>query len=207
MTSTSYSVRQGPRSGQPAAHPQMLFDFGPFTLRTHDAVLLRNGQLEPVRYKVFEALRLLLEEHGRIVGRERLLDRVWPGEFVEENSVTQTISLLRRVLNPHFPNQQPIETLSKKGYRLAVPVKVRSEDSARLPGAQGDKREAEPQTPKPQIGQILVFSPSQVADAIIAARGRTTLTATLLPARPEQGTMADTSTRGDSRTLTSNPGK
>ena len=175
-----------PSSAGAAAQAQLFFEFGPFTLRTQDSALLREGEVVPLRFKVFETLRVLVEAHGRIVGRNQLLERVWPGEFVEENSVTQTISLLRRVLDPCFPNQRAIETLSKKGYRLAVPVKVRAEDGMQPFDMHGDRtKAADLQRPRSLIGQVLVFSPSQVADAILAARGKSTLTATLLPVQPE----------------------
>ena len=156
----------------PSQPPRTLYyDFGPFTLRTRDSVLLRDGSLVPMRHKVLETLRVLVEEHGHFISRAELLDRVWNGEFVEESSITQNISLLRRVLDPEFPGQRPIETLSKKGYRFAVPVTIREGDAPtpifRANVAPAPSADAPPDH-KSMVGQILVFAPSRIADAIIA---------------------------------------
>jgi hypothetical protein len=55
---------------------------------------------------------------GRVVGKDELLSRVWPGTFVQESSLSQNIYLLRRALGgDHY-----IETVPKIAYRFTVPV-------------------------------------------------------------------------------------
>jgi DNA-binding winged helix-turn-helix (wHTH) protein len=82
-------------------------------------------QLEP---KVFDLLVLLLEQRGRLVEKETLMQQIWPNTFVEESNLTRNISTLRRVLESVGTAQQFIETIPKHGYRFIAEVKeIRTE--------------------------------------------------------------------------------
>jgi DNA-binding winged helix-turn-helix (wHTH) protein len=64
---------------------------------------------------------MLVERHGRLVTRQELLDRVWAGTFVTDETVAQRISCLRKVLARHSPTDL-IETIPKQGYRFVAEV-------------------------------------------------------------------------------------
>src|SRR5262249_24699899 len=49
---------------------------------------------------------------------------------VEEGNIFQTISVLRKVLNPHFEGSGPIVTVARRGYRFGVEVRKRVPDRA-----------------------------------------------------------------------------
>lgn len=76
-------------------------------------------RIEP---KAMEVLMVLAGRSGGVVSREELLSLVWPGVVVGDEALTQSIIKLRRALgdNPRTPTY--IETISKRGYRLIVPV-------------------------------------------------------------------------------------
>jgi TolB-like protein/DNA-binding winged helix-turn-helix (wHTH) protein/Tfp pilus assembly protein PilF len=82
-----------------------------------DRVLLRNGQAIPLAPKEFETLLALVEAGGRLVGKEALVARVWPGTFVGDGSLARNISVLRKELGEDL-----ILTVPKVGYRLASVV-------------------------------------------------------------------------------------
>jgi len=73
------------------------YEFGEFRIDRLDRVLMRDGELVPLTPKVFDLLLLLIENHGHVVGKERLMSEVWPDTFVEEGNLTQNISVLRKV--------------------------------------------------------------------------------------------------------------
>ncbi len=52
--------------------------------------------------KAFDTLLVLVEEAGRLVTKDELLQRVWPDAFVEEGSIANNVSMLCKILNPHF---------------------------------------------------------------------------------------------------------
>jgi len=101
-----------------------LYEFDRFCLDVSERILRCDQQEAPLAPKVFETLLLLVENSGRVVGKEELLKAVWPDNFVEESSLTQNISLLRKVLGDGVDGRRFIETIPKRGYRFIAPVRV-----------------------------------------------------------------------------------
>src|SRR6185295_7202224 len=73
--------------------------------------------------KDLEVLLVLVENQGHTVGKEQLLEKVWPGTFVEEGNLARHVSVLRQVLSQGQNGQQYIETIPKRGYRFVAPVR------------------------------------------------------------------------------------
>ena len=103
--------------------PKRLYECGPFLLDPENRILARDGEPIPLPPKAFETLLLLVEQRGALLEKERLLRTVWPDTFVEENNLTQYVSLLRKVLGDNAGEQQYIETVPKLGYRFVAPVR------------------------------------------------------------------------------------
>ena len=97
------------------------FRIGHFFININANRILSQGQEIKIEPKVMEVLRLLIDADGATVGKSELLQKVWDEALVTENSLTQAISKLRKILEDEG-GRQVIETISKKGYRLAVPV-------------------------------------------------------------------------------------
>src|SRR5437899_6673296 len=49
--------------------------------------LLREGQTVPLTPKVFEILKVLVENHGHLFEKDELMKSVWPDSFVEEGNL------------------------------------------------------------------------------------------------------------------------
>src|SRR6188768_41916 len=98
------------------------YQFGPFHLDGRERRLSRGGDVIPLRLKVFETLLALVENAGRLVTKQELLDTVWPGTAVEENNLNHNVSVLRKALGERATGQQYIETVPRVGYRFAAPV-------------------------------------------------------------------------------------
>jgi DNA-binding winged helix-turn-helix (wHTH) protein/tetratricopeptide (TPR) repeat protein len=101
------------------------FTFGPFRLHPREGTLTRAGEPVPLTPKEFDTLLTLVEAGGRVVCREEIIDRVWPDSYVGDGSLARNISVLRKTLGA-----QVIETISRRGYRLTMPVSVVSSDTA-----------------------------------------------------------------------------
>ena len=102
---------------------KQLYEFGPFRLDAGERLLIREGRTVPLPPKVFDTLLTLVENSGRIIGKEELMQLLWPDTFVEESNLTQNISQLRRALSDGNGDAQYIETIPKRGYRFAANVK------------------------------------------------------------------------------------
>jgi Tol biopolymer transport system component/DNA-binding winged helix-turn-helix (wHTH) protein len=108
---------------------RLSYEFGPFRLDTSEHVLLRDGRPVPLTPKVFDVLCVLVENHGHLVEKERLLGEVWPDAFVEEGALNRSVSLLRKALGDSPSGQRYIQTAPKRGYRFVAPVTVSGAES------------------------------------------------------------------------------
>lgn len=99
-----------------------ILDFGPFRIDLSEGTLSRGGKAVPLAPKLFETLALLVENAGRVVGKDEMMERLWQDTFVEESSLSQNIFQLRKVLNNGSSDQDYIETIPKRGYRFAQHV-------------------------------------------------------------------------------------
>jgi DNA-binding winged helix-turn-helix (wHTH) protein/dipeptidyl aminopeptidase/acylaminoacyl peptidase len=98
------------------------YRFGDFTLDLEGGFLRRGDEEVPLRPKSFEALTFLVERHGRLVGKTELVDAIWPGTAVTDNSLAQCLADIRRALGDE--SHQTIRTLARRGYLFAAPVIV-----------------------------------------------------------------------------------
>ena len=91
------------------------YRFGGFELQPDRRRLLADGRPQTLGQRAFDVLQVLIERRERIVGKNELLDVVWPGLVVEENNLQVQISALRKLLGP-----QAIATIPGRGYRFTV---------------------------------------------------------------------------------------
>ncbi len=75
--------------------------------------------LEP---KAFQVLIFLLEQRGRLITKDELLDAVWKDSFVTPNALTRVIAQLRRALGDPTQHSRFIETIPTRGYRFIAEV-------------------------------------------------------------------------------------
>ena len=82
----------------------------------------RNGQLVELSKTEQRLLRVLVENRGRTVPRETLLDRVWTdgAEFVEENALSVTVKRLRDKLEETPSKPRFLKTVYGVGYTWVV---------------------------------------------------------------------------------------
>lgn len=101
------------------------YGFGAFRLDTENRLLWRAGKRVPLTPKEFELLLMFVENAGRVLGKEDLLEAVWKDSFVEESTLARNISWLRKkLLAEDAGAAQLIETVPKRGYRFLPDVIV-----------------------------------------------------------------------------------
>jgi len=99
------------------------YEFGPFRIDLTERVLLRNGQPVQLTPKAFETLLVLVQHCGHVVGKDELMNRIWPDTFVEEVGLARNISALRKVLEDETDQHQYIDSVPKRGYRFKAEVR------------------------------------------------------------------------------------
>ena len=103
-------------------HTNDLYEFGPFRLEPAERRLLREGQDVSLPPKAFDVLVVLVSRADHLVSKEDLLKEVWPDTFVEEASLSYTVSVLRKALQAGADPVRYIDTVQKLGYRFTYPV-------------------------------------------------------------------------------------
>lgn len=104
------------------------YEFGKFRLDPCERLLLCDGKAIPLAPKAFATLLMLVENSGHLLKKEELMQRLWPGTFVEEVNLAQNISAIRRALEDQNGGKRYIETVPKVGYRFTAETrKVGSE--------------------------------------------------------------------------------
>lgn len=99
-----------------------LYRFDEFQLDPIRGVVLGSDGVElHLRPKAFALMRYLLDNPGRLLGREELLDALWPDVVVTDDSLTQCMSDLRHAFGPRAP--KVLRTIPKRGYMLAAEVR------------------------------------------------------------------------------------
>lgn len=110
------------------------YEFDEFRLSTEEKVLFRGGKPVDLRPRVFQLLVALIENHGRIVEKEDLMNQVWADSFVEESSLTFTVRQLRVALGDDAHHPRFVETVPRRGYRFVAEVReVTADEFERSP--------------------------------------------------------------------------
>ncbi len=80
--------------------------------------LLKAGTPVRIEPKALEVLLHLIERRERVVTKQELLDDVWRGTAVTENSLTRAVAQIRKLLGDDLQSPRYIQTVPTKGYRF-----------------------------------------------------------------------------------------
>ena len=113
--------------------PSQRYAFGDFVLeRSQQRVRRRDGSPLNLTPRLFSALLLFVENAGALLDKDALMLALWPGLVVEENSLSQVISGLRRALADDSHESRYIQTVPRRGFRFIATV-------TELPDSAGSK--------------------------------------------------------------------
>src|SRR5271169_3585635 len=104
--------------------PGRIFQFGKFQIDAPARTLRREEAIVKLNSRAFDVLFYLVQNPGKVLTRDELLKNVWPDAFVDEHSLAQSISVLRRALEERPGDNSYIVTLPGRGYQFVTPVQV-----------------------------------------------------------------------------------
>ena len=87
---------------------------------TRGALVASDGVELPLRPKSFALLQFFVENAGRLLDRDTIMQAIWPDVFVTDNSITQCIRDIRRVLGDEAHGL--LRTVPRRGYLFAAEV-------------------------------------------------------------------------------------
>lgn len=125
----------------------LIYEFGAFQLDPQTRRLLEAGEPVAIWPKALEMLCVLVENGGRVVSKDVLMQRVWPDTVVDENNLTVNISLIRKALRQGRQDNRYIVTVPGQGYKFVASVRALSRPPAasnQLPAVSGSRQMSAP---------------------------------------------------------------
>ena len=110
-----------------------IYEFGEFRLDAVKRLLLKGDKTAALMPKAFDTLLYLVQNGGRVIDKDELMREVWTDTIVEENNLSQNISILRRVLGEKKNEHRFIVTVPGKGFKFVAEVRALNESSADAP--------------------------------------------------------------------------
>ena len=96
--------------------------FHSFRLDSANQCLWRGDERAQITPKAFDVLRYMVENAGRLVTQDELLEALWPETYVNQEVLRKYILEIRKVLGDRPEKPEFIETVTKRGYRFIAPV-------------------------------------------------------------------------------------
>lgn len=116
------------------------YEFANFRLDRSEKLLLRDGKCVPLTPKVYDTLEILIENKGRLLEKDELMQRLWPDRFVEESNLSSNIKMLRKALGDDAGHPRFIETVPRRGYRFIAEVRPLNESVSQIDKGVSDDR-------------------------------------------------------------------
>jgi DNA-binding winged helix-turn-helix (wHTH) protein len=110
-------------AGMPEHGRHLVYEFGRWELDLARRELLAHGVPVPLGGRAFQIFAVLAESAGKLVTKDELMARVWPGAVVEENTLEVHISAVRKALGS---DRGTLRTSFGRGYRLAGDWRIRN---------------------------------------------------------------------------------
>lgn len=116
-----------------ASNSVRFYDFDRYRIDTKRHLLMRDGEPIAIKPKALDMLLLLVRHRGRLLGKEELMNRLWPDTAVEEANLTQNVFVVRKALGEAPGEQRFIATVARQGYRFVGNVREVTEEEPSSP--------------------------------------------------------------------------
>jgi Tol biopolymer transport system component/DNA-binding winged helix-turn-helix (wHTH) protein len=100
--------------------PKQVYEFDEFRLDVMKRQLTRQGEVVPLYSKAFDLLLAMVQNGGRDLTKDELLETVWPGQMLEEANLTVNMSAVRKALGEKAAQPRYIITIPGRGYRFVA---------------------------------------------------------------------------------------
>jgi DNA-binding winged helix-turn-helix (wHTH) protein len=113
-----------------------IYRFDDFVLDVPNRQLWQGAVRLDLAGRYFDALVLLVREHGQLVEKDRFFDEVWGDVVVSDAALTQCIKDIRKQLGDAAASPRYIQTVPRYGYRFVGVVDAERATAAISPSPQ-----------------------------------------------------------------------
>lgn len=139
------------------AEQKQIYVFDDLVLDVRKRGVFRGKEPITLNAKAFDLLLFFVENAGRVVGKDEILDSVWKDQFVEESNLTVQISAIRKALKDQASDPRFLATVPGRGYQFIAVVKAST-----------------PPEPRPEVPETVsepLTVPERSKDELPAAKG------------------------------------
>ena len=151
-----------------------IYEFGEFRVDAAKRLLIKGiDKVVPLTPKVFDTLLYLVKNCGKVIEKDELMREIWTDSIVEENNLSQNISILRRIFGEKPGEHRFIVTVPGHGYRF-VPEVAESNpkfevQSSRLAEVIEESSKSETQISKlPEVENLITKNQTKNTSKLIA---------------------------------------
>lgn len=120
---------------------QVRYRFGEFELDLDNFQLSCHQETVEIEPKIFDLLRYMVSNQGRVISRAELFESIWPGQVVSEASLNNLIKSTRKAVNDNGEKQSVIKTVHGRGFQFVCGAEVKSEiDNLETTSLQGKRQ-------------------------------------------------------------------
>ncbi len=99
-----------------------IYEFENFRVDVEKRLLWKDGKSLSINPKTFDTLIALLKNKNEVIGKDKLVEEIWNGVAVSDDSLTQQISQLRKLLGDNPNEHKFIATVPGIGYKFVADV-------------------------------------------------------------------------------------
>ena len=122
------------------------YEFESFRADVEKRLLWENGETVNIKPKTFDTLLALLKYQNETISKDKLIEEIWNGDAVSDDSLTQQISQLRKLLGETANENKFIVTVPGSGYKFVADVSLTGENGNHSDAAGGAVDESEPES-------------------------------------------------------------
>ncbi|MBS1792473.1 MAG: PD40 domain-containing protein [Acidobacteria bacterium] len=100
------------------------YEFDDYQIDVRRRILLKKGERVALSSRIFDLLLVLVQNEGRILEHDELLEMVWEGMFVEQSNLKKSVSALRQALGEQPNESIYIKTVPRRGYSFVADVRA-----------------------------------------------------------------------------------
>jgi predicted ATPase/DNA-binding winged helix-turn-helix (wHTH) protein len=144
-----------------------VIEFGRFAIIPYRRELLVEGRPSKLGGRAFDILMALVESRGKVVAKDALVQRVWDGAVVEENSLQRQIAMVRKAL---AGDPEVIRTVTGRGYQFTGVVRGRAEEPPEMIASTSCELATQPgseRTNLPQQISTMIGREAELSDLLI----------------------------------------